>query len=206
MKKLVSLLLCLMLLGSAAVAETVINGGESRSISISKAGLNTAEDGVSPVTGRYLADVFEAEYKTGFSGQAVTGRYMPILVQIDNSDGGVGYDDSGKATGNRAPWGAQYADVIYETPLYKTGSTRLSFLFSDMIPDAVGPSRSARLFHAWLREEWDCGFSFYGQSEYEGANVPEVFTQTGATKKAGGMLLFRGTDGENKPWKKYYSV
>ena len=205
MKKILSMLLCLMLLASAAMAETVLDGGESRNIQIDKADVNDEIEGISPVTGRVLAEVAEAAPDAGFAGQAVTGRYMPILVQIDNADGGIGYDGN-KATYNRAPWGVQYTDVIYETPLYKQGNTRLTFLYSDLMPDEVGPCRSARLFHAWLREEWDCGFSFYGKQEYTETNVPEVFKTTGADKKADGMLLFGGTDGSSRPWKQYYGV
>ena len=99
MKKLVSLLLCLMLLGSAAMAETVLNGGENRGISFEKADLNDPIDGLSPVTGRLLSQVAADAPATGFAGQALTGRYMPIIVQIDNADGGIGYDSTtGKAT------------------------------------------------------------------------------------------------------------
>ena len=206
MKKILSLLLCLaLLLGTAATAETTLNGGEARNIQINKADLNDEIDGVSPITGRDLNQVFEEGYQDGFSGQAVTGVYLPIIVQIDNADGGIGYSDNGKANGNRAPWGAQYTDVIYETPLYKQGDTRLSFVFSDLIPDAVGPIRSARMFHAWLREEWDCCFAYYGQQLYTATNVAEVFNQTGATSKADGLLLFSGIVGDNKPWKQYYT-
>ena len=205
MKKVVCMLLCLLLLGSAAMAETMLNGGENRNIQFEKADLNDPIDGLSPVTGRLLSQVAAEAPDTGFAGQAITGRYMPIIVQIDNADGGIGYDSStGKATGYRAPWGAQYSDVVYETPLYKAGNTRISFLFSDLIPNAVGPCRSARVFHAWLREEWDCGFSFYGQQEYTVTNVPEIFKATGARDKADGLLLFSGTAGSSKPWKQYY--
>ena len=204
MKKILSILLCLSLLGSAALAETILNGGETRNIVIDKADVNDPIDGVSPTTGRYLEDVAADAPAMGFTGLAITGRYLPIIVQIDNADGGIGYDNSGNATNNRAPWGVQYSDIIYETPLYKDGNTRLSFLFSDLLPDEVGPVRSARLFHAWLREEWDCAFAFYGQQEYTATNVPAEFKKTGADKKADGMLLFSGTVGSNHPWKQYY--
>ena len=205
MKKLLSILMCLMLLCSVAAAETTLSGGETRNIQIHPAGVNTPIDGVSPTTGRLLADVAE-NAQDGFTGMAVTGRYMPILMQIDNTDGGIGYND-GKATGYRAPWGAQYADVIYEAPLYKAGDTRLTFLFSDLMPTAAGPCRSARLFHAWLREEYDGALIHYGQQELAGTNVVEAFKETGANKKANGMLLFNGTDGMGKshPWKQYFS-
>jgi len=203
MKKIVGLLLCLALLLSAALAETTLNGGENRGIEINKADVNDRLNGISPTTGRVLSQVAAGAPTSGFAGLALTGRYMPIIVQIDNADGGIGYKD-GKVTYNRAPWGANYSDIIYETPLYRDGQTRLSFLFSDLLPDAVGPCRSARLFHAWLREEWDCGFAFYGQQEYTATNVPAEFQKFGADKKANGMLLFSGTVGDNHAWKQYY--
>ncbi len=196
MKRIFGALLALCLLFSLAAAETTINPNESRGITINKAGVNPVIDGVSPTTGRTLADL---EYKEGFAGQAITTRYMPMLVQIDNAGGGVNTEDFGK----RAPWGGLYADIIYEAPLYKSGDTRLTYLFSDYIPTAVGPLRSARLFHAWLREEWDCGFIFYGQQEYTKTNVPEQFKLLGANKKG---VLFAGTVGINKPWKQYFGV
>ena len=212
MKKIISLLLCLMLLGSSALAET-INPAENRGIVVDDAEPNEWEDKrISPTTGLILKDVAARAPESGFAGLAVTGRYMPLLVQIDNADAGIGYDKNGKYTGTRAPWGAQYTDVIYETPLYKQGDTRLTFVFSDLIPDSVGPLRSARMFHAWLREEWDCGFIFYGQQEYTETNVPEVFKTTGADDKAKGAdgkgagLLFLGTAGISKPWKQYFGV
>jgi len=55
------------------------------------------------VTGLTLSEVAQNAGE-GFAGQAVTGRYMPMLVQIDNTEGGIGYNE-GKATGNRAPVG-----------------------------------------------------------------------------------------------------
>jgi len=205
MKKLLSILLCLMLLGSTALAaEVVLDGGENRNIKFFKADENDRIDGFSPTTGRVLS-VVAAETPEGFAGLAKLGRYMPMLVQISNPEGGIGYKN-GKATGNRAPWSAQYADVIYEAPLYKDGNTRLTFVFSDQVPYEAGPVRSARLFHAWLREEWDGGFLFYGQQEYTATNVPAEFKKTGADKKAGGMLLFSGTVGTNHAWKQYYTT
>jgi hypothetical protein len=121
------------------------------------------------------------------------GVYLPMLVIIDNTDGGIG---------SRAPWGASLADVIYETPLHKVGNTLLTFLFSDTIPERVGPIRSARVTHAELREEWDAGFAFYGGQDSAGTNINDVFSDTGADKKG---ILFSGIVGMNKPWKKYYS-
>ncbi len=196
MKRLFSFLLVFCLLFSLAAAETTLDPNEARGITINRAGLNPVIEGESPTTGRKLADL---EYIDGFAGQVITTRYMPMLVQIDNAGGGVNTE----AFGKRAPWGGLYTDIIYEAPLYKGGDTRLTYVFSDYIPTAVGPLRSARLFHAWLREEWDCGFIYYGQQEYAKTSVPEQFKELGANKKG---ILFPGTVGINKPWKQYFGV
>ena len=199
MKRIIAILLILCTVFSVALAETTVDGGAKRKIKPIPAGLNTAPDGYSPTTGLKLSDI---EVPDGFAGLAATGRYMPMLVQIDNCDGGINTSKNGKKS-LRAPWGVEYTDAIYEAPLYKNGETRLTFLFSDRIPDSVGPTRSARVFHAWLREEWDCGFVHYGQQEYKTTNVLNVFKETGAEKKG---VLFNGIAGASKPWKKYFNV
>ncbi|MGN0779871.1 MAG: DUF3048 C-terminal domain-containing protein [Aristaeellaceae bacterium] len=197
MKRLLCAMLALSLVLSmgAAMADeegmTRINPTEKRNITVQDAGLNEVIEGVSPTTGLYLDELDAPE---GFAGLAVTGRYMPMLVQIDNTDGGVG---------DMAPWGASYADILYETPLHARGMTRISALFSDLIPDSVGPVRSARLGHVWLREEWDCGFLFYGQQEHEKANVLKEFSKLGTNKKG---VLFSGIVSSGKPWKKFYTA
>lgn len=193
MKKTLRVLLALALalcLTPAALAETVIDGQANRNITLQEVGLNEVVDGVSPTTGLTLSELDQPE---GFAGLAITGRYMPMLVQIDNDQGGVG---------DRAPWGAAYADIVYETPLHRSGFTRISFLFSDLIPDSVGPVRSARVGHVDLREEWDAGFLYYGGQTREGSNIEERFSEYGAKSKG---VLFSGTDGTNKPWKAFYS-
>lgn len=119
---------------------------------------------------------------------------MPMLVQIDNSNGGIN---------GMAPWGASFADIMYESPLHKNGNTRVSLLFSDEIPSAAGPVRSARIGHVWLREEWDAGFLYYGESKAKGVNVPDEFKKLKTSAKG---VLFSGTVGENKEHKKFYTT
>ena len=193
MKKIIAFVLAMTLLLSAcaALAETTINATEKRGIKLQNVGLNEVEEGVSPTTGLYLEDYDQPD---GFAGLAITGRYLPMMVQIDNSNGGVD---------NVAPWGATYADVVYETPLHSKGMTRISYIFSDLIPNSVGPVRSTRVGHAWIREEWDAGFLYYGSQEYPKTSVKEQFRKYGTTKKG---VLFSGTDGATKPHKKYYTA
>ena len=188
MKKFLCLLLamvcCFALVQTAfaGAVQTVIQDEADRKISVKGLG----SDGNFPVNP-------EVAGQSPTTGQPWDGTYMPMLVQIDNADGGIG---------KRAPWGASHADLIYETPLHSGGETRLSFLFSDFVPESVGPVRSARLTHVELREEWDAGFLFYGGQEYEGTNINDAFRETGATKKG---VLFSGIVGTNKAWKKYYT-
>jgi len=204
LKKTVAIILALVLLVlcAAALAETKVNAAEKRNITINKAGLNEVEDGISPTTGLTLADL---EGPDGFAGLAMTGVYLPILVQIDNSFGGLNMalkevQQKLGETGNCvAPWYASYADVIYETPLYKRGTTRMSMLYSDLIPEYVGPVRSARVNHVWIREEWDCAFAHHGGQKYRQTSIDTQFRELGADKKG---VVFDGTTGA-KVWNNY---
>ena len=189
MKKVLSLVLAMVCIFTmmqtvyAGAITTVIQDETDRQIAVKGLG----QDGNFPVNP-------EVAGQSATTGLPWTGTYLPMLVQIDNADGGLGY---------RAPWGATDADIIYETPLHKNGETRISFLFSDVIPASAGPVRSARITHVELREEWDAGFVFYGGQQFEGTNIKDWFRETGANKKG---VLFNGTDGEGKPWKAFYSV
>ncbi|MBQ8200910.1 MAG: DUF3048 domain-containing protein [Clostridia bacterium] len=190
MRKLLALLMAVLMLTTSAMAETIIDPLADRQIEPIVTGDNEVENGVSPTTGRKLGSLVAPD---GFAGLAVTGRYLPMLVQIGNDGGGVG---------ERAPWGISYADVIYEMPLTRNESTRMTAVFSDLIPDSVGYVRSARVGHVWLREEWDGGFLFYGQQEASGSNVKAEFRALGATDKG---VLFSGTSG-GTAWKQYYTA
>ena len=189
MRRLMAAILVVMLMMTSAAAEMKIDPKAERGIELQQVGENAPVDGVSPTTGRTLATLPKPE---GFAGLAITGRYLPMLVQIGNDSGGVG---------ERAPWGITYADIMYEMPLTRNESTRMTAVFSDLIPDSVGFVRSARVGHVWLREEWDGGLLYYGQQEVEGSDVKEEFRNTGATSKG---VLFSGTAG-GTAWKRYYT-
>ena len=191
-KKIVSLILTVILLAgmSSALGETLVDAAEVRSVLKSPAKENPIFEGVSPTTGLDLADY---EIPDGFAGLAATGRYTPVIVQIDNSEGGIG---------NRAPWNATYADIIYETPLYYAGTTRLSMLFSDLIPEYVGPARSARVNHVWIKEEWKAALCFWGGQKYTKTSITEAMRALGYDLKDPASLLFDGTTGA-KAWNPY---
>lgn len=190
MRRVLTWLLAMLLMLNAAAAETVLEPLEDRGIIPVETGLNEMPAGVSPTTGRTLKLLVAP---LGFAGLAATGRYLPMLVQIGNDGGGVG---------ERSPWGVSYADILYEMPLTRNESTRITAVFSDLIPDSVGYVRSARVGHVWLREEWDGGFLYYGQQEVTGSDVKAEFRKTNATEKG---VLFPGTTG-GTAWKHLYTA
>lgn len=191
MKRLFSLILALALLAcSAAFSEewVTIDHKANRKIELADVGINTVPDGVSPVTGLPLLDYDVPE---GYGGQAATGRYMPMLMQVDNAEGGLG---------KVAPWGLDCADIVYELPLYSNGPTRITFLFSDIMPPQAGPVRSARIGHAWLRQEWNGGFIHVGTQTMEGSDAGRELGRTGGFM---GRTRFDGNASQDKPWMKF---
>ena len=169
MKKIICLILALCLSVSVAAAmgeKKEINGGEERNIKINPAGENTVEEGVSPTTGRNLAEV-KAEAPEGSAGLAVTGRYMPVMAQIQNLQKGVGA---------YAPLYGACADVIYQSSLATNGHDRMSLIFSDVIPEYAGFVRSTRVTHLRIRQEWDCAYITSGWSD---ADVPDEMKRLG---------------------------
>ena len=188
MKKALCLVLALAMLlsiTSALADPTQIDGVSDRKIKINKAGLNADPDeviaqGYSPVTGRKLDEI--ADIPDGFLGTAVTGQYQPIMVQISNASNGIGVSSNGKYY-MAAPVNGTYADIIYEAPQKRSGSeTRMSMIFSDVVPDYVGFVRSTRLTHCRLRQEWEC---IFGTSGYSSADVPKEWKKLGVKNPEG---------------------
>lgn len=182
MKKTLCLILALAMLlsiTSALADPKKIDGISNRNIVINSAGLNAEPDemiaeGISPTTGRNLEDI--TDVPDGFMGVAVSGKYQPIMVQISNSMNGIGVNNKGVPY-QYAPVNASYADVVYESVQKQEGTeSRMTMLFSDLIPDYVGFVRSTRLSHVFLRQEWNCAFCTSGYSD---ADVPEGWRETG---------------------------
>ena len=153
MKRTLSLVLALIMLLSVTAAFAdgkQIDGLAERKIKINEAGLNEVDDLVSPTTGRNLMEI---EVPGGFLGLAVTGEYQPILVQVSNADNGLGSSSKIKNYRN-APLNGIYADVVYEALQKKGGGeSRMTYVFSDIVPDFVGFVRSTRIQHALYRAE-----------------------------------------------------
>jgi hypothetical protein len=207
MKKILSMIIALVMLLSltSAMAEgKEIDGLTERNISIHSAGTNEVDDLVSPTTGRNLMEI---EVPNGFLGMAVTGEYQPILVQISNADNGLGSSASIQNYRN-APINGIYADVVYEALQKKGGGeSRMTYVFSDVVPDFVGFVRSTRIQHALLRAEWESAFVTSGWN-YAVKDVPDIFKENGIPDPRGKRtakdpgIVYVG-DLSNKPWGPY---
>ncbi|NLV58469.1 MAG: DUF3048 domain-containing protein [Clostridiales bacterium] len=191
MKRIASLLLVVVLLtasiGSALAATKV----KPNKYSIPKEGTvlqDVPDRGIKPKGDSSRHTMIPGESPT--TGLPWSGDYLPMIMQISNSEGSVkvnGKTVKSAGIGERAPWGGQYADIVFEGILYRTGATRISFLFSDSFienqPTSAGPVRSARIGHVLLREEWESGFIYAGGPRKEENNIKELFAQTGADEK-----------------------
>lgn len=189
MKKIVSVLMALVLTFGLVVSASAATKENTYSLPLEGTVLQNQED-------RKIENKTPAERNPIIPGISPTtgldwsGVYLPMLVQISNPQGTVTYNGTkikSAGVGNRAPWGAQYADIVYEGILYRTGETRISFLFSDSldngVPTSVGPVRSARIGHVLLREEWQSGFIYAGGPRKEENNIAAMFEELGASDK-----------------------
>ena len=157
--------------------------------------------------------VIEGESPTTGMPYDTSARYMPMLVQISNPeasatiDGALSFSAAEKLArgeeltkndtkskkvstagiASRAPWGGQYADIVYEGILYRDGATRITFLYNDALADGgeltAGPVRSARIGHVLLREEWQGGIAYCGGPRAEENNIAAMFAELGASSK-----------------------
>lgn len=205
MKKLIStLLVCaLMFTSVSALAATTV---KPNTYSMAKEGTvlqNTPDRSIKTTTAATRNPIIPGESPT--TGLPWQGEYLPMIVQISNPEGSEKVDGktvNSVGIGQRAPWGGQYADIVFEGILYRTGATRISFLFSDSLaeglPTSVGPVRSARIGHVLLREEWQSGIVYHGGPRVEENNIKELFRQTGADKKG---VLFDTSSGHFTEYK-----
>ena len=210
MKKTLSLILALAMLLSvtAAFAEgKPIDGATARNITIHPAGLNEDPNEmisqmISPTTGRNLMEI---EVPAGYLGTAATGEYQPILVQTSNADNGLGSSSKIKLYRN-APVNGIYADVVYEAMQKKGGGeTRMTFVYSDVVPDFVGFVRSTRIHHGLIRAEWEAAFVTSGWN-YAVSDVPDVWKKNGLPDPLGKRtaedpgIVYVGDVQMTKPW------
>ncbi|HPJ02953.1 MAG TPA: DUF3048 domain-containing protein [Candidatus Limiplasma sp.] len=173
-----TVLLAMMLSFSAAIADYYTLSGENQTIM-----QNEPDRAIQPIgidANGIISPNPVIEGESPVTGLPWEGRYLPMMVMINNADGGVG---------RTTPWGAQNADITYEVMITRDGVTRMIFLFSDLVPDSVGPVRSTRNPAIMVHSEWMAGFVFWGGPDSTNNSIVEFFIQTGARNKG---ILFDG--------------
>ena len=208
MKRILSMLLIAVLALTAVPALAANDAGTNYTLSTEGVVVlqDIADRNITPAAGALdVNPVIEGRSPT--TGMPVSGDslYMPMLVQISNPEGSVKVDGknvTAAGIGQRAPWGGQYADIVYEGILYRSGQTRITFLFNDSFaegqPLSVGPVRSARIGHVLLREEWQGGIVYAGGPRREENNIAAMFAELGASDKG---VTFNLLDGKYQEYK-----
>ena len=209
MKKALSILLVAVLVLSAVPAFAASKKSDTN-YSLSTEGatvLQNSEDrAIQPAAGALeLNPVIDGESPTTGMPWDTSSLYLPMLIQISNPEGTAKVNNkkvSAAGIGERAPWGGQYADIVFEGILYRSGQTRITFLLSDSFvdgePTSVGPVRSARIGHVLLREEWQGGIVYAGGPRAEENDIAAMFAQLGTGKKG---VTFNLLDGNYQDYK-----
>lgn len=211
MKKILSLLLIGLLALSSVPAMAAKKNDAGTNYTLDTKGhtvlQSVADRNIAPQPGTLEANpVIDGESPTTGLPYDTTSLYLPMLVQISNPEGTAKNMAGKKVTsagiGQRAPWGGQYADIVYEGILYRSGQTRITFLFSDAFAEvsslSVGPVRSARIGHVLLREEWQGGIVYAGGPKAEENNIAAMFAELGASDKG---VTFNLLDSDYKEFK-----
>jgi hypothetical protein len=95
----------------------------------------------------------------------VNMEYKPLIMVMSNQPEA------------RPHWNMSEADIVYEAVYSGPSHTRYTLVYNDTMPDMAGGLRSARVFSASLRQEWDCPFVFWGWQTLTGTSVSDYFKQ-----------------------------
>lgn len=98
--------------------------------------------------------------KAGYSEELIGNR--PVMVVVENHPQA------------RPQWGLTSSDIVFEM-VAEGGITRMIFMYADasLLPDKVGPVRSARHYFLDLSEGYDSIFVHFGQSTYAKTQLAE---------------------------------
>lgn len=110
------------------------------------------------------------------TGKAFTGLYQPVCIMIENTSAA------------RPQSGLSKADVVYESYV-EGGTTRFFAVFSDEVPEVLGPVRSARKSFINLYLEWGGGLLIhYGGSQAKnGSNIYNYLSDKQYFKRIDGI-------------------
>lgn len=153
---LMTLALCLLLAAGAASAAGLDLAQAGITVSGTAVELPAAGSGSEKITVAVPADNPVQEGVNPITGEAYSGSYQPVIIDIDSHPRALPH------------WGVASADLIYEMPIQADGSTRQLALFMSEYPEIAGPVRSARIPMANLSEMWEAPLYFFG---YQGGTT-----------------------------------
>lgn len=90
--------------------------------------------------------------------------------------------------------GLSVADVVYEVAMEKYSTTRFLAVFSSVLPDKVGPMRSARIPFVQLARGWMLPFAHYGAAKTGEGDAYSLI------KSIRWPIRFDGVSGLNDSW------
>ena len=155
---------------------------------------------------RLIMPVDSKEPKTKKGISQVTGLksdedYQPVLVEINNENGGV------FAT---APKGILKASVIYEYQTSTNGTMGLCALFQDSLPEKAGPVGNASIGGLLIQDDWKCGYVYNdialapdGSETELSYSMKSWIDKYDLTKK---HLIFPANVPMTKEWKKCFKL
>jgi hypothetical protein len=165
--------LVLIFLSGCSVAETILDVTAGPVVTPSEQNLVVVSDTATPViedstaAPEYAAENTEEPEETEQTNlSTTTGRplpegsvYRPVVAVIDN------------AAQSRPQTGLMLADVVYEFLLDRSSyTTRYLAVFSDSIPERIGPIRDSRDYLATAALEWDGLYISAGDPENAGTD------------------------------------
>lgn len=112
-----------------------------------------------------LLSCASAETISPITGLPIEGEpTAPMMVVISHVEGKTevkGHTITALGLGKHQAWGGQQADIIYESPMYREGWSRLTYLYHDALVNGevikAGPIRSVRTVHPQLMQCWGAG-------------------------------------------------
>lgn len=184
------LIVAIVLLCANARAESMLDTGKA--YTLNTANMTVLQGSVEQTDRHIVCDTSAlADRQPALGVSPTTGlpidtavRHLPVMVQISNAAGlakGVtGRTIKAAGLGKAAPWGAQYADIIYESVLFQAGQTRYAFLFYDELtgkqPIHTGPVRSGRIGSMLLSRAWGGGYVYAGMADAEKKYIAQLGT------------------------------
>jgi hypothetical protein len=105
-----------------------------------------------------------------------------VMVMIENTDAA------------RPHSGISVADIVYEVAMEKYSTTRFLAIFSSVLPEKVGPVRSARIPFVLLAKQWMLPYAHYGAAKSGDGDAYSLI------KNIRWPIRFDGVSGLNDDW------